>query len=284
MQILTHFSASTVSLEKYPFKSEAAMEGYIIDNPSVLSLSNGDDVEIYDSQVSWEGNKDSQNGRLDVLAIYNKNTNAIVELKHGTLKKADYDQLERYFEGDSYLKNADKLGLKSDNWVGVLVGSDIDEEFEDKVSTLRIQGKLPLYVILLKRYRDKNKDQFFVLSNLIYGKAIKYSLEGEEYKYCNRLVLALIQKYVDKNPNVSRADVAAVFEKYGFYDGDKVAVIKEYDEKENYEKSGNYFSKTDERVNIKGISCLVKSFWYKEDMDKIIKLAKEDMGITITPL
>jgi len=286
MKIYTHFSAGSVVLEDAPFKSEASMEGYILDNPVVLKRYDSDEVEIKDSQVSWKGKKNGKNGRLDVLAIYNGNTNAIVELKLGVLEYKDFSQLNDYFKGDSYLQNASKLNLKSDKWVGVLVGADIDEEFEEKVSKLKIQGKIPFYVVLLKRYFNKEKDQYFVLSNLIKGKsATRYSFNERVFSHCNQLVFALIKEYVCKNPSVSRDIIAGIFNKYGFSDGKKVAVVKDLNDTDSLDmSSGYYFSKPEEQVIIQGFPCLVKSFWYRADMDRIIKLAKDEMGFDIIPV
>ena len=46
MNIYSHFSASGNMLEPFPFVSELAMEGYIVENPDVLKLSDDDDIEI----------------------------------------------------------------------------------------------------------------------------------------------------------------------------------------------------------------------------------------------
>lgn len=94
MQFYRHLTANHVTLKKMPFLGEIAMEAYLIDNPEILALDEGDlsTVEIVEAEVPMPRGRKSQqrDGRIDLLAIYGGSTVGVLELKHGELNEAIY--------------------------------------------------------------------------------------------------------------------------------------------------------------------------------------------------
>ena len=100
MQLLKHFTANNIRFSPYPFIRELSMEAYLIENESVLLLDdeNFSDIEIIDVELSLKHGrkKKKADGRIDILAVYNQQTYALIELKLGELNEMHLGQLEDY--------------------------------------------------------------------------------------------------------------------------------------------------------------------------------------------
>jgi len=288
MKIYSHVSANNIRLVEFPFNVELAMEGYIAENPDVLSLAEGDVVQVMDLEVPLK--KPDKDGRIDILASYNNDTLAVVELKNGDLNKAHFEQLKGYFDGDAYLENAkDRASSTKPNWLGVLVGTGIESDFEREVldNKYSIKDDIPLAVVVLRRYRDKESNQIFVIADVIAPKAgkdySKYEFDGVVYKK-NRLVLAFVKK--------CEMDGRSFDEVCGLVKGVKFIpskpFMKSYEvamkENETPSKGGHiswfYFPKDEDSVTFSGKKYAVLNWWTAKDMDPILKNAKA-MGFNV---
>ena len=79
------------------------MEAYLIENPAVLALDPDEDeeIEIIEDQLSFNTARkpQSEGGRIDLLAHYKFFKRlGIIELKKGTIKEKNIEQLEGYLK------------------------------------------------------------------------------------------------------------------------------------------------------------------------------------------
>ena len=115
-----------------------------------------------------------------------------------------------------------KLEIENPRWLGVLVGNDISSKvisFIEENSSLKIDDEeISLFALTIKRYKSDD-GQIFTVSET-YQKPnkrdyTKYIFKGKKYVK-NRLVLALFQDYVQKNPGITYADLKKKFEDTGY--------------------------------------------------------------------
>jgi hypothetical protein len=219
MKLYTHFSANNIVLKSMPFNAELAMEAYLIENPNVLQINEDDQIQIisYELPLKNGRKKLGTDGRIDLLAFYNNETLAIIELKNNILRKEHYEQLNEYFvEKDEILKkNIDQIQNTKD-WLGVLVGTDIDsnllKEIED--NKLLLQGTIPLIAIIIKRYLGENSQVYITTETFSSNKTkrdySKYEFNGGQYNK-GKLVIALLKEYVKTNSNISLEELQQIF-------------------------------------------------------------------------
>jgi len=285
MFTFSHLSVNGSVLVPHPFANEASMEGYIYDNPSVLSLNPGeeDPVSIKGLQVKWEGRE--KFGRLDLLATYRRNTVAIVELKRGDLTSDHFNQLKGYFDNFNYSDNIKTLDVEPINWVGILVGTGISEKFEEKIPSLKIRDDIPLGIIVLKRF--KNDSQIMVVSDIVKGlpgyDLTKYSLDGEGVYPRGVVAFELVKKIVAKYPDKPVEDIIKIFSKHKACSGSgRTCLLNEY--KQGDADYDDFRTKTREwLVTIKGVPYGFYSTFDKDQMKGVCKVA-EEMGYKIEPV
>ena len=117
MYLHKHISANNVVIDNFPFQREIAMEAYLIENPTVLSMETDgfNDVEILKCEVTLLDGRIDKNsdGRIDILAKYGQEYLAVVELKLGELTETHLTQLESYLkERQQILQNSPTLGTR----------------------------------------------------------------------------------------------------------------------------------------------------------------------------
>jgi len=285
MNIYSHFSASGSELEPFPFPSELAMEGYLVENPDVLKLDN-EVPRIIEIEKEWP--REKGRGRIDLLAQYGDSTFAVVELKKEEIGLAAFAQLESYFEAKEHLNSvADSFQLEAKEtnqfpWLGVLVGNSISAELKEKlISNNSDSNKIPVAAIILNRYKSGN--QTYTLTDVVFPKKGKdradYLFKGGTYKK-GRLVLAMFKAYAEEHYDRLNAS--------GLKDSIKdipfrKPLLLDYDTaytKDNTPNSkGNcvryYFSKPEEAIVLKdGTKLAVLNWWAIDDMPVIEKIAK----------
>ena len=285
MNIFSHYSASGSELERFPFLSELAMEGYLVENPSILKLDN-EIPRIIEIEKEWrKGEKDR--GRIDLLACYGDSTIAIVELKKDEVNSEAFAQLEAYFEAKDHLKSvADSFQLESKEsksfpWLGILVGNSISAELKDKLmSNNSDPNKVPVAAIVLNRYKSGN--QTFTVQDVVFPKKGKdrsdYEFKGGKYKK-GRLVLAMFKAYAEENfGKVSASELITLSKGITF----RKPIIMDYDiayANDNTPNSkGNcvpyYFTKPEEAIIFEdGAKLAVLNWWAIDDMPVIKKIA-----------
>jgi hypothetical protein len=289
MKLFTHFSAKNVHLQEMPFRSELVMQAYILENENVLEVDDGGGAEIIDYELPLEKGRESKNtdGRIDLLVSYGNTKVGVVELKKGKLVKNNYDQLADYFKAkDKIYSDNFELSEKEREWVGVLVGGDIEDSFSNelKKGKLLIQGNIPVVAITLKRFKDENGQMYILTESHASNKYKKdnsrYEFNGNSYRK-NRLALAFIQQFVVDHYEKSLADFQEIFPKKS-YGGKEVVlaavVARKQSETPNSKgrKARYYFVKDDEIILLHdGKSVAVLDWWNKDNIQNILKLAKK---------
>jgi hypothetical protein len=143
MYIHKHISANNVVVDSFPFQREIAMEAYLIENPSVLSMETDgfNEVDILKCEVSLLDGRIDRNtdGRIDILAKYGTDYLAIVELKMGEITETHLKQLESYLiEKNQILERFPDIWEKSvssenPKWIGIMIGATINPELMLKI-------------------------------------------------------------------------------------------------------------------------------------------------------
>lgn len=109
----------------------------------------------------------------------------------------------------------------------------------------------------------------------------KYMMDGKRYGK-NRLVLAVVKKYVEQNPDVSSGKLRMIFDKS--LQGSLGVVRTLQDVKNSYDDyERRFFCQPDEIIRTATEDCVVCTQWAKFNIDALITRAKE-LGIDITVL
>jgi hypothetical protein len=265
-----------------PFKMELAMESYLIENENILQINDDDIVKIIDFELPVKRGRKNSDGRIDLLAKYNDNRLGIIELKNDKIIMDHYNQLNQYFvQKDQIIKKHNDIfdNPKKIEWIGILVGTDVDEEVSKGIfqKKLYIQNKIPLLVITLNRYKGNN-GQVYIIANTFGSVGIirdhtKYRFNGVDYGK-SRLVLAVVREYVNTHPNCSKNDLENVFEKklQGSY-----GVIEDFDKaKEIGQKIPRHFINDDEMIILNnGQKIAVSNEWNIKNIKNFIIKAKK---------
>ena len=284
MSISSHFSANGISLVPWEFPNELSMEGYLADNPDILMIegfSEPPKVISFEAKVSKSSGGD---GRIDILLSYDSTTFAILELKKGKLEHSHLDQLKGYFSSNGPLFRDDLVTRTEEKstditWLGVLVGTGIEEKFLLDVlanKNLGLTDKFTLFVVVLKRYKGGN--QSFVSTNVYStGKVSKprrkFSIDGEGSYFINRLALALVRKIVLHNPDLNGKDLMEVFN--NVKPSPWKSLLQDFNELSGLpDKDQIYFDKEEESVLICGVRYAVLSWWGSEHIDSLTKIAR----------
>ncbi len=225
MYLHKHISANNVSIEKFPFLREIAMEAYLIENPVALSmeLEGFNDVEILECEVSLlEGRNDrNTDGRIDILAKYGQEYIAIVELKLGELTEQHLTQLESYLkERKQILQKLPKIWdtsvSKEPKWIGVMIGATINPDLMLKIRKgYYYDFDIPIAALAINRYKGKDGNVYVVTDTYFIERVknkdyTKYLFNGQKYGK-NRLVLAVIKDHVEKNPKITFSQLQVKF-------------------------------------------------------------------------
>ncbi len=224
MQIYKHLTVNNIKLEEMPFPRELTMEAYLIENESVLSLGdeNLSNVEIIDAELPLSEGRVSQNsdGRIDLLAKYDEDTLAVLELKLGELNHQHLSQLEDYLNQKEQIieKCSTEMNTEKIQWLGILVGTGISSELEKEISEGKLVcGDIPIAAIVLRRYRGSDGN-IFVTTNS-YFKNTSRNFDKTKYLFNNgiygkgRLVLAVIRSYLKQNSGISYQTLVDTFPK-----------------------------------------------------------------------
>lgn len=215
-----------LALEECPFQREFELEGCLESNPELLCLDDDDfsSPRLIAVEAFMQNGRGRSGGRADMIVAYSCGRIGIVELKKGSIDRNAYNQLSDYLSARSglvevnsfkeYLKSEGQTieKLKEDDFVGVLVGQEIDEEVLDLIRGAKSNKRI--YAIEIRRL--KTKEAVFILSNVISQKRrdhTKFRINKEQERYGKgRLVFEVIRRYVEsKRGQVSYADLEHVF-------------------------------------------------------------------------
>lgn len=217
VKIFKKMSINATLLSDLPFKTEAAMEAYLIENKEVLALDHQDytNVDIIGCQLAFN------DSRLDILAGYNQTSLAVIEVKNKILDMAAYSQLEGYLTNWAQIYNTQKdliteyMDLDPDKvgWSGILVGTSISPQLASLIdcngdASSNNASRHPILAFVIKRLIDKNGNTY-VITELYQPQRPRNGRDYTKYIYKNsnygkaRLVLAVIKDYVQNKPGIT---------------------------------------------------------------------------------
>ena len=280
MQIYKHLTVNNIKLEDMPFPRELTMEAYLIENESVLALDeNLSNVEIIDAELPLAQGRVSQNsdGRIDLLAKYDEDTLAVLELKIGELNHNHLAQLEDYLKQKEQILEKCSADMNSDKlqWLGILVGNAISPELEKEIS----EGKLvcddiPIAALVLRRYRSDD-GSLFVATNSYFKNASR-NFDRTKYLFNQgiygkgRLVLAVLRWYLKQNPDLGYQNLSELFPKE-LQGG--LGVFASYEQAQQVFNEGGrkrHFMDLDDLLEVDGEKIAVCSQWGVNNISRFI--------------
>jgi hypothetical protein len=291
MQLFKHLTANNVKLKPFLFPRELSMEAYLIDNEKVLILDsdNFSEIEIIETELTLKQGRKSKDadGRIDILAIYNEITIAIIELKKGEITYTHIKQLEDYMKQRSQILTAfaeefsDDL-KKDPKWIGIVVGTSIDNDLKNKINSgYLIEKSIPVAVLTINRYRGDD-NQIYVLTETCFNN-VSRNYDRTKYKFNNdifgksRLVLAVLKKHCKDNPELTFHDLEKQFPQE--IQGSFYGVFTSQDEAKRIienTKHQRHFIKPEEIITLKDDSRIVIcTQWGIGNINRFIKRARE---------
>lgn len=225
MYLHKHISANNVSIENFPFQREIAMEAYLIENPTVLSMETDgfNDVDILKCEVTLlDGRVDrNSDGRIDILAKYGQEYLAVVELKLGELTETHLIQLESYLKERQQILQKfpdiwDTTVSNQPKWIGVMIGATINPDLMLKIRKgYYYDIDIPIAALTINRYKGKDGN-VYVVTDTYFIETVKnkdytkYIFNGQKFGK-NRLVLAVIKDSVENNPTITYSQLKSKF-------------------------------------------------------------------------
>jgi hypothetical protein len=225
MFIRKHLNINNILIEEYKFDRELNMESFIIENPDIISINDDwlRDVNVVLSEAQLlDGRKKSgkKDGRIDLIATYNQDYLAIIELKKGVINMNHLEQLKDYLnEKENILVKHPAIWdntVGNPKWLGVIIGNEISSELMNHICNQPTGAKeIPIAAIVIKRYRGSDRNIYTTTDVYFNPKhkqkdLSKYLYRGESYNK-GRLALAVIKDYVYKNPKISLQSLKVVF-------------------------------------------------------------------------
>lgn len=221
MKIFKQITANNIELASYPFKKELAMEAYLIENEEILALDNENftEVAVLDEEIALKKGRRDRDGRIDILSSYGAEYLSIIELKLHEINDDALTQLENYLDQREQILELDKYWKEEipPKWIGVLVGTSISRELQDKLNNGHKHNDIPIAGIVLNRYRGSDGN-IFVVSDTYFS--YKYTEKDySKFWYKNnlynkgRLVNEIVRDYVEMNPDTNFTRLKELFPK-----------------------------------------------------------------------
>ena len=214
--LFVYKNGEAVALRPKPFCFELAMEGYIADNPQILSNYQ---LDLTNPEVkALELPLDSKH-RIDIMMQYANDTSAIIELKNIVVDDGAHQQLLNYLQikrqkmAKEYGEYADKLQL-----IGILVGPAFDDQVIKQIEHCTRKQDL-IYGVELQRYFDNGNwyvfAKWYVPCRIMNERKdyTKYILNDKTNLQLGkgRLVYEVVKDYLDKNPGIGFAKLRRGF-------------------------------------------------------------------------
>lgn len=289
-----------LELEEYPFLREFDLEGCLESNPELLCLDDDDfsSPRLIAVEAFMRNGRRQGGGRADMLVAYSCGRVGIVELKKGRVDRSAYKQLSDYLLARNglvrvnafkeYLESEGQTieKLKDDDFIGVLVGQEIDEEVLNLIRGAQPQQRI--YAIEIRRL--KTNADVFVLSSVIGPKKrdfTKFRIDKEQERYGKgRLVLEVIRRYVaSKRGQVSYAELERVFpaklkgvKHKGFGCFLRRSEALRQAERTGYER---HYLKEEEMIHLSDEDIAVSTQWDAKNIKNFIEKAKKVLQIHI---
>lgn len=290
-----------IALEEYPFQREFELEGCLEFNPELLCLDDEDlgEPHLIAVETFIKKGRGRRNGRTDMIVAYSGGQIGIVELKRGKIDKSAYEQLSQYLSARDGLSEvaAFKEFLNSDgnngfelsndnNFVGVLVGQEIDDEAFQLIKESKTSPRI--YAIEIRRL--KTNSDTLVLSTVtgsVGRDTTKFRIGDGAKKYGKgRLVLEVIRRYVaNKDGQITYDELERIFpaslrgvKRKGFgcflHRGDALRQT-------NTTGYVRHYLKDDEIVRLSDGEIAVSSQWGADNIDAFIRKAEDVLTVKI---
>ena len=268
-------------MKELPFKREFELEGCLTVDPELLSI-NDDDLTVsrlITVEPFIRNKKGGKNFRPDMIVAFGSGQIGIVELKKGIINTKALEQLRTYLdnsdglaENPSLKKYQDEEGnedvdLRSKRlYVGVLVGSQIDESVKSELEKQR--KRIRIYGVSLKRYTIDDHDTFLISE--VCGRKIrdttKYQINGGSVFYGkSRFVLEIIRRYANMKQAITFSDLKEAFPDSlrGVKKSMWGCFVKKSEAERLKNKSGysRHFLEEDEIIHIADADIAVSSQW-----------------------
>lgn len=287
MQIFRHLTINDVQLKEFPFKRELSMEAYLIENEGVLSLDADtfNNVEIVETELTLKQGRSSKDtdGRIDILATYSQEYIAIIELKLGQLEEIHLQQIEDYLiEKNQILKQYPDIISQEispvPKWIGILVGNTIDPNLAIKLRNgYSSPDGTQIFALTIQRFRGSDgsvfvtTDSYFNNVNTIRDTS-KYLFHGESLGK-GRLVLAVMKKHCENNPNITFSKLEQTFPKSCQGSIGVFTTFEKANDILTFSGRKRHFLNADELIEINGEVIAISSQWGIRNIDKFIKCA-----------
>ena len=221
MKIFKQVTANNIELSPYPFKKELAMEAYLIENEEILALDNDNftEIAVLDEEIALKKGRRDRDGRIDILTSYGAEYLSIIELKLNQIDNSTLNQLESYLDQKEQILEIGKYWNEEikPKWIGVLVGTSISADLQEKLNNGYKYNDIPIAGIVLNRYRSSDNN-IFVVSDTYFS--YKYSEKDySKFSYKNkaynkaRLVNEIVRDFVDLNPTTTFSELKEIFPK-----------------------------------------------------------------------
>ncbi len=240
-------------------------------------------IEILEAELPVKGGRIRKNtdGRIDLLARYGESTLGVLELKLGELNQDHLDQLEEYLNETQQIERLIENDIEKNDlkYIGVLVGKAIDKDLAEKISAgYLIKESIPVAALTLKRYRGQDNNIYVITDTYFKNTSKKFDktryLYNREEHGKNRLVLAVMKKHVESNPDITYSQLESIFPRslqgsWGCFDTIERA-------EEIYSTSGyrRHFSKPEEIIQLKDARIAVSTQWGIGNITKFIQKAR----------
>lgn len=290
MQIFRHLTINDVQLEEFPFKRELFMEAYLIENEGVLSLDSDtfNNVEIVEAELTLKQGRSSKDtdGRIDILATYSQEYISIIELKLGQLEEVHLQQIEDYLRSKNQIleQYPDILNQEISpipKWVGVLVGNSIEPNLATKLRNGYISPDgTQIFALTIQRFRGSDghvfvtTDTYFNNVNTLRDTS-KYLFNGESLGK-GRLVLAVVKRHCENNPNITYSQLEQIFPKSCQGSSGVFTTFESANDVLTSSGRKRHFLNTDELIQIEGATIAVSSQWGIGNIDRFIKCANQN--------
>lgn len=290
MEIFRQITANNIELEDYPFLRELAMEAYLIENENILKLDNQNfsETSVIDAEIALKKGRKNSNGRIDILNSYGGEYLGIVELKIGEINCETLSQLQDYLDKKEQLVSDYDFWQEeySPKWVGVLAGSSISRELQEKLLNGYSYNETPIAGLVIKRFRNK-KNEIFVISDTFFNYNYsskdysKFGFNGIEYNK-GRLVNAVIKRYIELNSDITYSELKKVFP--DFIQGSHGVFTEVSKAKEIYFRTGykRYYIKANEIIQLKDSKIATCTQWNPNNIKDFVNIAnKHNLNIEV---
>jgi len=251
-------------IQSKAFCFEHAMEGYIVDNPNILSNESLELRRPEIKKVEWTTIKDRK--RVDVLARYDNDTIAVIELKNVPVNKDALNQINEYIQ---IVKSNDEYN--DSDLIGILIGPSFEEEVLTEIGNSSF-----LYGIELQRYFEE--DKWYIFTKWYYNQKkskrdyTKYKFKGDtSILGKGGLAYTMIVKYLQLHPDVSFDELMKIFPDSLVNRGSLKTIAKESDVKDE-DRFARYFKEPIKCIDYEIVVC---SQWDIRNIDNLLNKAKQ---------